>query len=49
MGNSGRADLVTDVADALTLDQEVEWERCAVRVPHLREVVRAFHRRLRLL
>ncbi|MXW34837.1 MAG: hypothetical protein F4Z60_04405, partial [Chloroflexi bacterium] len=29
MGNSGRDDLVTDVADALTLDQEVEWERCA--------------------
>jgi len=29
MGNGGRDDLVTDVADALTLDQEVEWERCA--------------------
>ena len=29
MGNSGRDDLVTDVADALTLDQEVEWEQCA--------------------
>ena len=29
MGNSGSDDLVTDVADALTLNQEVEWERCA--------------------
>ena len=29
MGGEERDDLVVDVADALTLDQEVDWERCA--------------------
>ena len=29
MGGEDRDELVVDVADALTLDQEVDWERCA--------------------
>ena len=29
MSKDNRDDLVGDVADALTLDQQVQWERCA--------------------
>ena len=29
MGDEEREELVVDVADALTLDQEVDWDRCA--------------------
>ena len=29
MGNDGRDDLVVDVADALTLRRQFEWDRCA--------------------
>ena len=29
MGNDGRDDVVVDVAEALTLNQDVQWDRCA--------------------
>lgn len=33
MGNDGRDDVVADVAEALTLNQKVQWDRCARLAP----------------
>ena len=40
MGEDNRDDLVVDVADALTLDQRVQWDRCArLATPANRQVL----------
>ena len=38
MDDGERDDLVAEVADALTLDQDVDWDRCRRQAVHRRPV-----------
>ncbi len=55
MRDDGRNDLISDVADALTLDHDVQWDRCAElaspadreKLENLRVIARVFRSRRR--